>query len=53
MKKVKVNFLNAADFDLINEVIEDQMIPRKIKFKDFTRRYQAKHKEKHGRYLEV
>jgi hypothetical protein len=53
MKKHRIKFLNSCDFDLINDVVESQMIPRKMKFKDFTRAYQAKHKERHNRYSEV
>lgn len=47
-----VNFLEKADFDLITEVHESQMIEENITFDEFLQRYQPLHKKKYGKRLE-
>jgi hypothetical protein len=45
-------FLEKADFDLITEVHESQMIEENITFDEFLNMYQPLHKKKYGRKLE-
>jgi hypothetical protein len=53
MKNLKSKFINGCDTDLITEIIEEQMIPRKLRFKEFHIRYQEKHKQKYGKELSI
>ena len=45
------NFTRVADQDIIIDIHESRMIPRKVKFEDFIIEYQERHKEKFGRLL--
>jgi hypothetical protein len=45
-------FLEKADFDLITEVHESQMIEDNLTFDEFLKRYQPLHKKKYGKKLE-
>ena len=53
MKKTKKRFIDYCDPDIVIEIMEEQMIPEKIPFKDFRRRYQEKHMKKYHTYLIV
>ena len=44
-------FLEKADFDLITEVHESQMIEENLTFDEFLQRYQPLHKKKYGKKL--
>jgi hypothetical protein len=44
-------FLEKADFDLITEVHESQMIEDNLTFDQFLQRYQPLHKQKYGKKL--
>ena len=44
-------FLEKADFDLITEIHESQMIEDNLTFDQFLKRYQPLHKKKYGRKL--
>jgi hypothetical protein len=46
------NFLEKADFDLITEVHESQMIEENITFDQFLNSYQRLHKKKYGKKLQ-
>ena len=45
------HFINLVDSDLNNEIHEEQMIPRRLSFTEFVKRYQAKHFQKYGKKL--
>jgi len=45
------NFSRVADQDLVIEVNERQMIPKKMRFAEFEESYQRLHKEKYGKRL--
>jgi hypothetical protein len=45
-------FLQKADFDLITEVHESQMIEDNLTFDQFLSSYQRLHKKKYGKKLE-
>lgn len=45
-------FLEKADFDLITEVHESQMIEDNLTFDQFLNMYQPLHKQKYGKKLE-
>ena len=45
------NFLNRADFDIIIQITEEQMIPEDLTFTEFFRRYQKKSLRKYGKTL--
>jgi len=45
------NFTRLADIELIIEVNERQMIPKKMKFEDFEPKYQELHRQKYGKEL--
>jgi hypothetical protein len=46
------NFLEKADFDLITEIHESQMIEDNLTFDQFLQRYQPLHQKKYGKKLE-
>ena len=46
-------FLKKADFDLITEVHESQMIEENMTFDQFLNSYQRLHKKKYGKKLET
>lgn len=48
MTKKQQQFIDLCDPDLTNELVEEEMLPRYIPFKEFKKRYQQKHKEKYG-----
>jgi hypothetical protein len=45
------SFLNRADFDIVTEIQEEQMIPGDLSFTEFFRRYQKKSLRKFGKTL--
>ena len=45
------DFAQVADQDLVIEVNERQMIPKKMRFMQFLAIYQTLHYEKYGEYL--
>jgi hypothetical protein len=44
-------FIDATDFDLNNEVMEEQVFPEDLSFSKFYDSYQEKHLKKYGNYL--
>jgi 6-pyruvoyl-tetrahydropterin synthase len=51
--KEQDEFINRADFELINDIYDEMMIPEKLNFTEFFRRYQKKHLRKYGKTLSV
>ena len=45
------DFLNIADFDLVLEIHEEQMIPEILTFEEFFKRYKRKYFEKYKKEL--
>jgi len=46
------DFSQVADQDIIIDIIEGQMIPRRMRFEKFLMQYQLRHYDKYNRYLE-
>lgn len=45
------DFLLFADFEIIEDIHDSQMIPEELNFKEFLELYQSKHLKKYGSYL--
>ena len=45
------DFTRLADQDIVIDIHESQMIPRKVKFEKFLMDYQLRHFDKYGGYL--
>ena len=47
------NFLLFADFQIIEDIHDCQMIPEELNFREFLELYQKRHLQKYGCYLTI